>query len=212
METLLHLTSSSPSWLAYLSRFKGCLLLLFHIPIVVSFQKYLHWVKAICSLLTHLSFGLSPSSSIFTKVLLAVVALIKKSIHLCRYLDNLLLFSQGKDLQEFAWLVKIEKSHLTPTQNFVFMGVQFNMIQNMIFLLPEKIPVVRSWIALAFSSFHLSVSDVLYCSYSEQCSPLTLLWRSGGGCTLPRGFSPAMHKTIWEQSFQLLLDISVPTT
>ena len=147
----------------------------FHVPVATDFHKYLRFcvqnqhLQFIC-----LPFGLSTSPRVFTKVLLAVVAFIRlKGIRLHHYLDDLLLLSQEKDqllahrdqvistLKEFGWLLNLQKSQLEPTQRLVYLGAQFDTVENSISLPLEKIPVVRERILPALSSPRLKASQCL---------------------------------------------------
>lgn len=98
----------------------------FYVPMAEEFHKYL-WVTVGGERLqfTCLPFGLSTSPLVFSKVLLAVVALIKmKGICLHHYLKDLLLLAQDREqllhhrdlvisrLLEFGWLLNLKKSHL----------------------------------------------------------------------------------------------------
>lgn len=102
----------------------------FHVPVAADFLT----ISSLCSrqraLKIHLSlpFTLTTSPCVFSKVSLAVVALLRvKGVHLHHYLDDLLLLAQNKGqflehrslvistLQEFGWLLNLEKSHLEPT-------------------------------------------------------------------------------------------------
>lgn len=65
----------------------------FHVPIPEDFQKFLAVVQVPLEL-TCLPFRLLTLPCVFSKVLLAVVALIRtRAIHLHQYLDDLLLLS-----------------------------------------------------------------------------------------------------------------------
>lgn len=97
----------------------------FHVPVAADFQKFLRFAVGDQHLqFTCLPFGLTTSPRVFSKVLLAVVALLRvKGVRLHHYLDDLLLLAQDKGqllkhrslvistLQEFGWLLNLEKSH-----------------------------------------------------------------------------------------------------
>lgn len=142
----------------------------FHVPVATEFQQFLRFAVGNQHLqFTCLPFGLTTSPRVFSKVLLSVVALLRiKGVRLHHYLDDLLLLTQNKDqllehrslvistLQEFGWLLNLEKSHLEPTQSLVFLGAHFNTLEGTISLPEEKIGVIRDRLHAALASSHLS--------------------------------------------------------
>ena len=128
----------------------------FHVPVAADYQKYLRFAVGNQHLqFTCLPYGLTTSLRVFSKVLLAVVALLRiKGVCLHHYLDDLLLLAQDRSqllehrdlviatLQEFGWLLNLEKSHLVPTQSLIFLGALFNTIEGTISLPEEKIATI----------------------------------------------------------------------
>lgn len=117
----------------------------FHVPVAEEFRKYLQFTVVQEHLqFTYLPFGHSTSLQVFSKVLLAVVALIRtRGICLHHYLNDLLL-SQDKEqlllhraqvisiLLQFGWLLNSENNHPEPA--LVNLGAQFDTVENTISL------------------------------------------------------------------------------
>ena len=111
-----------------------------HVPMHQAVRKYLRFVvnKKVYQF-TCLPFGLATSPQEFTKLLRPVVSLLRQQgVKLHVYLDDWLiradtpkeaqLHSQTtiKVLQFLGWIINFEKSDLTPSQDFQFIGMQFN--------------------------------------------------------------------------------------
>ena len=111
-----------------------------HVPMHQAVRKYLRFVvnKKVYQF-TCLPFGLATSPREFTKLLRPVVSLLRQQgVKLHVYLDDWLiradtpeeaqLHSQTtiKVLQFLGWIINFEKSDLTPSQDFQFIGMQFN--------------------------------------------------------------------------------------
>jgi len=102
----------------------------FHVPVAADFQQFLRFsIGQLHLQFTCLTFGLSTSPRVFSKVLLAAVALLRtREICLYHYLDDLLLLAQDRDrllehrgqviltFREIGWLLNLEKSQLEPLQ------------------------------------------------------------------------------------------------
>ena len=111
-----------------------------HVPMHQAVRKYLHFmVNKKVYQFTCLPFGLATSPREFTKLLRPVVSLLRQQgVKLHVYLDDWLiradtpeeaqLHSQTifKVLQFLGWIINFEKSDLTPSQDFQFIGMQFN--------------------------------------------------------------------------------------
>ena len=89
--------------------------------------------------LTCLPFGLATSSREFTKLLRPIVAWLRQQgVKLHVYLDNWLIRTESPEqaqmhsektisiLQRLGWVINFEKSDLTPSQDFQFLGMHFN--------------------------------------------------------------------------------------
>ena len=111
-----------------------------HVPMHQAVRKYLRFVvnKKVYQL-TCLPFGLATSPREFTKLLRPVVSLLRQQgVKLHVYLDDWLIRADTpeeaqlhaqttiKVLQFLGWIINFEKSDLTPSQDFQFIGMQFN--------------------------------------------------------------------------------------
>ena len=121
-------------------------------------RKYLRFVvnKKVYQF-TCLPFGLATSPREFTKLLRPVVSLLRQQgVKLHVYLDDWLiradtpeeaqLHSQTtiKVLQFLGWIINFEKSDLTPSQDFQFIGMQFNTRRFTVAPLPKMRVKVQS--------------------------------------------------------------------
>ena len=129
-----------------------------HVPMHQAVRKYLRFVvnKKVYQF-TCLPFGLATSSREFTKLLRPVVSLLRQQgVKLHVYLDDWLiradtpeeaqLHSQttNKVLQFLGWIINFEKSDLTPSQDFQFIGMQFNTRRFTVAPLPKMRVKVQS--------------------------------------------------------------------
>ena len=136
-----------------------------HVPMHQAVRKYLRFVvnKKVYQF-TCLPFGLATSPREFTKLLRPIVSLLRQQgVKLHVYLDNWLiradtpeeaqLHSQTtiKVLQFLGWIINFEKSDLTPSQDFQFIGMQFNTRRFTVAPLPKmgiKVQsVLQHWMA-----------------------------------------------------------------
>ena len=128
-----------------------------HVPMHQAVRKYLRFVvnKKVYQF-TCLPFGLATSRE-FTKLLRPVVSLLRQQgVKLHVYLDDWLiradtpeeaqLHSQTtiKVLQFLGWIINFEKSDLTPSQDFQFIGMQFNTWRFTVAPLPKMRVKVQS--------------------------------------------------------------------
>ena len=129
-----------------------------HVPMHQAVRKYLRFVvnKKVYQF-TCLPFGLATSPREFTKLLRPVVSLLRQQgVKLHVYLDDWLiradtpeeaqLHSQTiiKVLQFLGWIINFEKSDLTPSQDFQFIGMQFNTRRFTVAPLPKMRIKVQS--------------------------------------------------------------------
>ena len=119
-----------------------------HVPVHQSSQRFLRFcVEGEHFQFQALPFGLSSSPRVFTKVLAPLVGLLHaKGIQVFPYLDDWLIssssfskaLSQTQEvcglLERFGWLINQEKSHLTPSQELLFIGGVFNTMEGKVFL------------------------------------------------------------------------------
>ena len=129
-----------------------------HVPMHKAVRKYLRFVvnKRVYQF-TCLPFGLATSPREFTKLLRPVVALLRKrGVKLHVYLDDWLIHANTPEqaqlhaqmtislLQYRGWIINYEKSDLTPSQDFQFIGMQFNTQQFTVAPLPKMLLKVQS--------------------------------------------------------------------
>ena len=114
-----------------------------HVPMHRAVKKYLRSrVNKRTYQFTCLPFGLATSPREFTKLLRPVVAWLRqRGVKLHVYLDNWLIRAESPEqaqlhsemtitlLQRLGWVINFEKSDLTPSQDFQFLGMQFNTRQ-----------------------------------------------------------------------------------
>ena len=129
-----------------------------HVPMHQAVCKYLRFVvnKKVYQF-TCLPFGLATSPREFTKLLWPVVALLRQQgVKLCVYLDDWLIRADTLEqaklhaqttirvLQFLGWIINYEKSDPTPSQDFQFIGMQFNTRQFTVAPLPKMCLKVQS--------------------------------------------------------------------
>ena len=129
-----------------------------HVPMHQAVRKYLRFVvnKEVYQF-TCLPFGLATSPREFTKLLRPVVSLLRQhGVKLHVYLDDWLIWADTleeaqlhaqttiKVLQFLGWIINFEKSDLTPSQDFLFIGMQFNTRRFTVAPLPKICVKVQS--------------------------------------------------------------------
>ena len=129
-----------------------------HVPMHQAVRKYLRFVvnKKVYQF-TCLPFGLATSPREFTKLLRPVVSLLRQQgVKLHVYLDDWLIRADTpeqaqlhtqttiKVLQFLGWIINFEKSDLTPSQDFQFIGMQFNTRRFTVAPLPKMRVKVQS--------------------------------------------------------------------
>ena len=129
-----------------------------HVPMQQAVRKYLRFVvnKKVYQF-TCLPFGLATSPREFTKLLRPVVSLLRQQgVKLQVYLDDWLIRADTpeqaqlhaqttiKVLQFLGWIINLEKSDLTPSQDFQFIGMQFNARRFTVAPLPKMRVKVQS--------------------------------------------------------------------
>ena len=129
-----------------------------HVPMHQAVRKYLRFVvnKKVYQF-TCLPFGLATSPQEFTKLLRPVVSLLRQQgVKLHVYLDDWLIRADTleeaqlhaqttiKVLQFLGWIINFEKSDLTPSQDFQFIGMQFNTRRFTVAPLPKMRVKVQS--------------------------------------------------------------------
>ena len=129
----------------------------FTVPIFRDHQKYLRFaVDKIQYQFTCLPFGLSCAPWAFTKVLKPVVAFLRSlGIRLIIYIDDILVIGKSPDevrdhvealialLEGLGFIVNMEKSVTTPSQQIEFLGLQVDTITMCLSLPGHKIKAIR---------------------------------------------------------------------
>ena len=129
-----------------------------NVPMHQAVRKYLCFVvnKKVYQF-TCLPFGLATSPRKFTKLLRPVVTMLRQwGVKLHVYLDDWLICADTpkqaqlhaqttiRVLQFLSWIINFEKSDLTPSQEFQFIGMQFNTRQFTVAPLPKMRLKVQS--------------------------------------------------------------------
>ena len=145
-----------------------------HVPMHQAVRKYLCFVvnKKVYQF-TCLPFGLANSPREFTKLLRPVVSLLRQQgVKLHVYLDDWLiradtleeaqLHSQTiiKVLQFLRWIINFEKSDLTPSQDFQFIGMQFNTRRFTVAPLPKMRIKVQSFLQHWMANPNITARDL----------------------------------------------------
>ena len=116
----------------------------YHVPILPSHRKFLRFCYGGRHLqFRALPFGLSSSPRAFCKCLAPIIALFhSRGVRLMAYLDDWLLLNKDpqhlraqldtliKQLEELGWIISYPKSNLSPSQQFSYIGVQFDTLLN----------------------------------------------------------------------------------
>ena len=121
-----------------------------HVPMSVSVQKLLRFrIGSATYQFGVLPFGLSTSPREFSKLCAPLVLLLRKQgIQLHVYLDDWLIrasslivaqqhtFVVANVLQRLGWILNLNKSCLTPSQNFKFLGLRFCTEKEVVIVTP----------------------------------------------------------------------------
>ena len=145
-----------------------------HVPMNRAVRRYLRFVvnrktyQFVC-----LPFGLSTSPREFTKLLRPVVQLLRdQGVKLHVYLDDWLIRADTPDqalehaeltirvLQHLGWIVNFEKSDLTPSQVFDFIGMHFDTSSFTVAPLPKMRLKVQSVLEHWRASIRVSARDL----------------------------------------------------
>lgn len=103
-----------------------------------------------------LPFDLSTAPQTFIKVLVTVVVEFRNmGMSVFHYLDDILIMAESaravgqshdimiEGLQRFGWLLNLEKSHLIPSQNMVYLGAEFDTQSGVVRLSWDRIARLR---------------------------------------------------------------------
>lgn len=130
----------------------------FHVPIRESHRKFLRFsMDNRCFQYRALPFGLSTAPRVFTKVLAPVMAKLRfKGVTLHPYLDDILIRAQSRELlvrdldmvvtelKNHGFIINLDKSQLTPSQDIVFLGARFQTCLNQVSLSDQRKLSLRS--------------------------------------------------------------------
>ncbi|XP_038146283.1 uncharacterized protein LOC119786801 [Cyprinodon tularosa] len=133
----------------------------FHIPIYPPHRQYLRFAfQGVCYEYRVLPFGLSLSPRVFIRCTEAAVApLRRRGIRLATYLDDWLLLAQSeqedrvhthivtKHLMDLGFVINMEKSHLSPTQEICFLGLSLRSVLFTARLSEERVTAFRACLA-----------------------------------------------------------------
>ena len=122
-----------------------------HVPINESHQRYLRFLVGEDHFQFRcLPFGISTAPRVFSKILLAVIAVIRlKGIKIFHYLDDILVVAHSSGelasqremvleiLSKFGRIINRQKSQLIPSQQMEYLGLFFNTNRDLV-LLPER--------------------------------------------------------------------------
>ena len=137
-----------------------------HIPVNVQDRKYLRFAYKGESLqFRALPFRLATSPWLFTQIMIEVkIMALQKGIIIHQYLDNWLIRSQSKQvlLNQTEWLlalckslglrINLEKSELTPTRDFIFVGYQYRTQINRVYPTQKRIEQIQQKATLFLNS------------------------------------------------------------
>jgi ribonuclease HI len=141
----------------------------FHIPIHRSFRRFLRfafqgrqWEFRV------LPFGISTAPRVFTRVVLAITAYLRRrSIAVHTYIDDWLLKAHTREslsasleivlktLTDLGWMINFPKSELTPSQKFVYLGMFFDLETGYVYPTQERVQKLISLIQSVCDSRHV---------------------------------------------------------
>ncbi len=130
----------------------------FHIPMRTESLRYLRF-KTSHGLFefTALPFGLSTAPYVFTRVVKAVAAYARTcGVKILTYIDDWLIYQHNPEIlarqtqwviklvQTLGFVVNVEKSELTPTQNPIYIGILFNLVTGTASPTAERLEALKS--------------------------------------------------------------------
>lgn len=124
-----------------------------HIPIFPKHRKYLRFcVQGVVYQFKVLCFGPTSAPRVFTKIISVVAAYLRKrGIRMTIYLDDWFTVNQQKKmlvqdqeeminlLVRLGFIINVEKSELTPTQEITYIGALFKLKQGYVYPTPERL-------------------------------------------------------------------------
>ena len=168
MQGSIHSAITSQEWTVWLDIQDAYL----HVPMHQAVHKYLRFVVN-KKVFTCLPFGLATSVREFIKLLRPVVALLRQQgVKLHIYWDDWLIRADTPEqaklhdqttirvLQFLGWIINYEKLDLTPSQDFQFIGMQFNTRQFTVAPLPKMRLEVKSVHQDWMTNLNITASDL----------------------------------------------------
>jgi hypothetical protein len=124
-----------------------------HVPIHTDHQRWLRFqIGDEAYAFRCLPFGLSTAPRVFTRVVTAVGEHLRcRGVNLCQYLDDWLIVSGSEEearrhtdlvvetVERLGFIINRQKSHLTPTQQPVFLGASLDLVQGRARPSPERV-------------------------------------------------------------------------
>ena len=148
----------------------------FTIPIHQEHYKYLRfeWKSNLFEFIC-LPFGLSSAPRVFTKVMKPIVAdLRNRGIKLVIYLDDLAIISESHEmglanskvvvnvLESLGFIVNLEKSSLTPSQEILYLGFVINSANMTVSLPMGKMDKLISQVSLLYNKTFCTIHDLAH--------------------------------------------------
>ena len=192
----------------------------FHIPIHRGYRKFLRFqTRDRIYQFWALPFGLSPAPWVFTKIMTEIKMLVHvMGINLCQYLDDWLIYSPSHDqclrdtvqvlnlCHTMGLLIHDKKLELIPTQKFLFLGYQFDLVSFQVTPTLDRYKNIKALIR----SFLLSQGA---CAHTWQVLIGLFAQKTGSSGTTTHPRSPTLHlATLGFRYFnQQLVDTSFST-
>ena len=147
----------------------------YHIPVATYYRRFLRFFfQGSHFQFRALPFGLSSSPRAFCKCLAPILAWChSRGARTLAYLDDWLALNQNQSillsqqrqliciLEGLGWIISYEKSQLTPSQQFNFIGVTFDTTQNHMAPSPERISNLTRLVAILLSSSAITAIQLL---------------------------------------------------
>jgi len=147
----------------------------FHVPIHPNYRKYLRFsFRGQVYQFRAMPFGLATAPRVFTKLMAAVGAHLRiHGIQLLQYFDDWLLHQLDRRLLllhlEFSWkellslglLLNAAKSDLIPSQDFIFVGMNFLTHINRVRVSPQRVSDLLLKVKWVLSQSHITAQDFL---------------------------------------------------
>ena len=147
-----------------------------HVPVHRKSRKYLRvWRKGVVYQFRALPFGLCTAPLIFTRIVSEVKKIVQnQGLRMLSFLDDWICqvhsLSLGYQQAEYlinlvgslGWLINWEKSDLTPSQDFIHLGVRWRLDLNRVYPSPENVEKVKQTLM----------------TFLQSPSPTAVMWQS----------------------------------